>query len=202
MQREILGRLADGRLPAGLRINESHLAADLGLSRTPLREAMLTLAAAGFLDSDMGRGFLVPPLAAGEFREIQAVLQTLQPLALSLTPPLPGDRLMQLANLLGRARTPAGGGRLPDPLPGQWSALVLQDCGNRLLAADIARLEGLARRYWHAAGQAGLTAHDLLASLQELYELLRGGRREQAATHWAGHVARFGAAAAEVLARG
>ena len=32
--------IVDGRLAAGSRINETHLAADLGLSRTPLREAM------------------------------------------------------------------------------------------------------------------------------------------------------------------
>ena len=47
VQKEILARLADDRLAAETRINESHLAADLGISRTPLREAMLGLEATG-----------------------------------------------------------------------------------------------------------------------------------------------------------
>ncbi len=41
VQKEILNRIVDGRLAAGSRINETHLAADMGLSRTPLREAMI-----------------------------------------------------------------------------------------------------------------------------------------------------------------
>jgi len=43
------------------RINEVTLAADLGISRTPLREALNRLAAEGLLE-DRGRGFSVPEL--------------------------------------------------------------------------------------------------------------------------------------------
>lgn len=36
---EILGRIIDGRLRSGTRVNESHLARDLGISRTRSEEA-------------------------------------------------------------------------------------------------------------------------------------------------------------------
>jgi len=44
VQKEILARIADNRLPPEMRINESHLALDMGISRTPLREALKVLA--------------------------------------------------------------------------------------------------------------------------------------------------------------
>jgi DNA-binding FadR family transcriptional regulator len=117
VQKEILARLIDQRLVPGARVNESHLSAELGVSRTPLREAMLGLEAAGFLGSDVGRGFLIPPLVSTPFREAQQVLARLAPLALALTPPVP-QRLMDLQNLIGRARLratapPVRAGRRP-----------------------------------------------------------------------------------------
>ena len=42
---ELRHRIVDGQLPAGERINEVHLARQLGVSRTPLREALSRLAA-------------------------------------------------------------------------------------------------------------------------------------------------------------
>jgi DNA-binding GntR family transcriptional regulator len=104
LHKEILARIGDGRLPPGQRINESRLSSALGISRTPLREAMLGLEALGFLGSHMGRGFLVPPLNAQEFADIQFVLTELKPMALSLSFPLPPGRIMELHNQLVRAR--------------------------------------------------------------------------------------------------
>ena len=82
IQKEIIARITDGRLAPGQRINETHLATDLGISRTPLREAMITLGASGFLHSDMGKGYLVPALEANEFADLQAVVVLLAPAAL------------------------------------------------------------------------------------------------------------------------
>lgn len=191
IQKEVVARINDGRLAAGQRINETHLSVDLGISRTPLREAMLTLVAAGFLDSDVGRGFQVPPLNPVEFVELQAVLTRLAPFALSLTgPPAPG-RLMELGNLLGRARLP---GDQALPLPEavfRWSWLLVEDCPNRLLRAEVLRLEGLARRYWRTAVEGGLETGPLLQSLAAIYELLRAKKLAEAQNAWVEHIGLF-----------
>ena len=47
----------DGRLPAGERINEVRLAQELGVSRTPLREALNRLATEGSLTSTARFGY-------------------------------------------------------------------------------------------------------------------------------------------------
>ena len=104
VQKEILARIADNRLPPEMRINESHLALDMGISRTPLREAMLGLEAMGFLNSDMGRGFVVPPISSEDFRQSQAILAKMAPYALGLTASVPTSQIMELSNLLGRGK--------------------------------------------------------------------------------------------------
>ena len=44
------------------RINESALAEELGISRTPLREALLVMEQRGMLETTLGRGFNVRAL--------------------------------------------------------------------------------------------------------------------------------------------
>ncbi len=204
LHKEILARIGDGRLPPGQRINESRLSSSLGISRTPLREAMLGLEALGFLGSDMGRGFLVPALNVQEFIDIQFVLANLKPLALSLSFPLPPGRIMELHNQLGRARLRAQkpGPERPASLVEMihpYSRLILGTCSNSILAADIARLDGLTRRYWHEAAIMGFDPTDYFRSHDELYELLRKDMRDDAVHFWQGHIERFSAEAARCL---
>lgn len=67
------------RLPPGERINEVELARLLGVSRTPLREALNRLAAEGFLSATAHRGYSVRPLDPAQVMalyEYRAVLET------------------------------------------------------------------------------------------------------------------------------
>ncbi len=202
IQKEIIAMIADGRLSPDQRINETHLARDLGISRTPLREAMLTLAAGGFLKSDMGLGFLVPPLDTGEFSNLQVILAKMAPFALSVTGTPPPGRLMELGNLLGRARLPGNQAIAPADTIFRWTWLLVEDCPNALLRSDVLRLEGLARRYWQAAVAGGLEPEPILQSFTEIYEMLRVKKLEEAQTAWAEHIGRFSIQAISIFARG
>lgn len=203
VQKEILARLIDQRLAPGSRVNESHLSIELGVSRTPLREAMLGMEAAGFLASNVGRGFLIPPLVAAPFLEGQQVLSRLAPLALVMTPPAL-HRVMDLQNVLGRARLRLNASpneRAADLAPAsqRWSSLLLEGCPNRTLGGDIARLEALAVRGWREALWRGYDPTAQLASWTALYEQVRAGQREAAAVAWGRHLEQFGAAASAFL---
>ena len=204
VQQEILARIADHRLPAGTRINESHLAIDLGVSRTPLREAMLGLEAVGFLGSDLGRGFMVPPISRDEFSQTQAMLSKMAPYALDLAQPLPGGLIMELNNLLGRSRIRVSqpGEQRPGAMADlicRWSALCISRCANKMLVADINRLEALSRRCWQEAISLGFEPEAMLAGYEEIYELLRTNHPAEAVVHWENHITRFAAEAARHL---
>lgn len=206
VQKEILNRIVDGRLAAGARINETHLATDLGLSRTPLREAMITLVARGFLKSDMGRGFANPALDPVQFREIQAMLGHLEPFALAQSSTLSPQTVMELNNLVNRARMKMG--REPvwpeqaealTVLVFQWSELLLSQTRSKMLQTEILRLQGLSSRYWYAVSRQGFPFEDLLASYTQFYELLRSGRTVDAGGLWLDQTNYFTTAATNIL---
>ena len=71
--------IVDGQLPAGERINEVHLSAALGVSRTPLREALNRLAQEGTLINRPRIGYTVRPLTLEEFEQVYDVRPLLDP---------------------------------------------------------------------------------------------------------------------------
>jgi len=64
--RHVKDGLLSGRLPAGEMLSEGDVAAELAMSRTPVREAFLRLATEGWLRLFPKRGALVVPVAPGE----------------------------------------------------------------------------------------------------------------------------------------
>jgi DNA-binding GntR family transcriptional regulator len=74
-------RIIDGRLSPGANVGERDLSEALGVSRTPLREALLGLEAEGLLRLEAQRGFFVTDLSVAEAREIYPLIWTLEVLA-------------------------------------------------------------------------------------------------------------------------
>lgn len=62
--------IADGRLAPGQRLVESELAAALGVSRTPVREALRSLAAEGLVEMESGRGAVVKTHDAADLDDL------------------------------------------------------------------------------------------------------------------------------------
>lgn len=63
-------QLLDGRYDEGARLADTELAARLGLSRTPVRQAFVQLEAEGLLELYPKRGALVVPVAASEIEDV------------------------------------------------------------------------------------------------------------------------------------
>ena len=91
--------IVDGRLPAGERINEVHLSAQLGVSRTPLREALAMLVLEGALRSIPRIGHFVRDLTLEEFEQIYDIRPLLDPEALRLSGLPSRERMESLREL-------------------------------------------------------------------------------------------------------
>jgi DNA-binding GntR family transcriptional regulator len=70
-----------GELPAGSDHLESELALRLGMSRTPVREAALTLEAQGLVEVRARKGIRVLPISIADMTEIYDVLTVLESMA-------------------------------------------------------------------------------------------------------------------------
>jgi DNA-binding GntR family transcriptional regulator len=68
-----------GKLPVDQAIRQDSLAADLGVSKIPLREALGRLEHEGLLVSHPNRGFFVRPMSADEAEEIFALRLAIEP---------------------------------------------------------------------------------------------------------------------------
>ncbi|MCZ4521577.1 GntR family transcriptional regulator [Rhodococcus ruber] len=77
-------RILTGTLEAGSVIGQAKLAAELGVSTTPLREAIRRLAAEGMIDLEAHRDARVTAVSADEARHLYQVRESLDPLATSL----------------------------------------------------------------------------------------------------------------------
>ncbi|MTW17834.1 FCD domain-containing protein [Rhodoplanes serenus] len=73
--------IVDGTLASGTRIHESNLGRELGVSRTPLREALKYLASEGLIELSPGRGAVVRQFSAKDIRDSLIVLGELEGLA-------------------------------------------------------------------------------------------------------------------------
>jgi DNA-binding GntR family transcriptional regulator len=184
LRREIVG----GRLAPGSRINESQLSVDLGVSRTPLREALLSLEAEGLVSSEPARGFFVTPLSAREVREIYPIGRELGILALRTVRRVPAatlDRLEAINERFGAARTRA---ERAQQLDDEFHALLIAACPNRRLLEMLAGIQRAMARYERAyMGDAQDVARSARQHAAMIASLRAGDVDAAAATlrdHW------------------
>ncbi|NEC13678.1 GntR family transcriptional regulator, partial [Streptomyces sp. SID8014] len=74
--------ILDGTYGSGELLTEGQVATELGVSRTPVREAFLRLRSDGFLELYPKRGALVVPVSVGEGRDIMQARLLLESFAL------------------------------------------------------------------------------------------------------------------------
>ncbi len=82
---EIKRCILDDEMPAGYQALEQELAEALGMSRTPVREALVRLANEGLVEIRPRHGMRVLPISADDMREIYQILTSLEGTAAELT---------------------------------------------------------------------------------------------------------------------
>jgi len=138
--------IIDGRLRPGTRINEVHLAAGLGVSRTPLREALSSLANEGAVTVKPRRGFFVAPLSAIELEQLYSIRPVLDPEALRIAGVPAHSRLRKLRILnrrLAKEKKPERIVALDD----EWHLELIAECANGVLLEMIRQIMRRTRRY-------------------------------------------------------
>ncbi|HEY9473656.1 MAG TPA: GntR family transcriptional regulator [Mycobacteriales bacterium] len=103
VRRAVRDAILDGELVGGTRLIQGELAAQFGVSTTPVREALRELATEGLVFFDPHRGAVVRKLELAEVREIYELRMTLEPLLVRRSiDGLTEDRLREAEELLAR----------------------------------------------------------------------------------------------------
>lgn len=147
---ELRQRILDGDLPGGARLFEVALASDLGISRTPVREAMARLAEEGLLDRAPGGGFLVRAFSLEDAVDAIELRGLLEGAAARLAAErgAPEAGLARLRGLLARIDAVLGAGGGVDlaayaDLNTAFHAALAELCGSAVLSREIDRVTRL-----------------------------------------------------------
>ncbi len=171
--------IVDGQLSAGERINEVQLSERLGVSRTPLREALARLAVEGALNSVPRIGYFVCPLTIEDFEQIYPMRAILDPAALKLAG-VPDaqtiNRLKQMNEKIEAERHAAQAIDLDD----EWHRELLKGCPNGVLLGLIAQFAQRTRRYELALMRERKGVAGAVAGHTQIITALEAGRLDAA----------------------
>jgi len=146
----LVQRILTGAITPGSRVNESVLSRSLGVSQTPVREALLVLEGQGFLVAQPARGFFVKGFSEAEARDLYPVLAELETMALKAA----GIPSQDILGRLERANDSfAGMTERPDSAIQQdnrFHTLLLMSCPNQYLLDLVGRCRRTVYRYEYA----------------------------------------------------
>jgi DNA-binding GntR family transcriptional regulator len=135
--------LFEGRFQPGEELSDRGLATQFGVSRGPVREALMILAEDGLLEHNQHRGFVVPRLTAEDLNQIADARQPLEVRALELarprmTPESLGtlkERMATLVAVFGK-----DGRKLCATPDFEFHSFIWELSGNRWLQAALRRI--------------------------------------------------------------
>lgn len=141
--------LISGRIADGVVYSSKALAAELGVSNGPIREAMLTLVEDGLMEAVPNKGFRTVPLTRADLAEIYEMRLLLEiPVVARLARgDLPGDRAARLTHLVNTIELTARSRDLAGNLAADrdFHLTLLAAGGNSRLVAAVARLRDQTR---------------------------------------------------------
>lgn len=148
--RELKRQILANELPAGSQLLELQGAARLGMSRTPVREAMVRLAQEGMVEIRPRHGMRVLPVSPDDMREIYEVLTALESQAAELVARrgLEEAELAKLRGAVEAMETALAGNDLEgwSEADRRFHALLVEFARNRRLAALVEQISDQAHR--------------------------------------------------------
>jgi DNA-binding GntR family transcriptional regulator len=174
----LLADVFQGRLRAGEHLVTQELAERFGVSHTPIREALITLAGIGIIDLLPNRGATVRRVTPNEVREVCQVRRALECEATrAACGRIELAELHALALDLRRmtaARTRPGKRFIEEArtVDSRLHDLIAESCGNALLAQEIARLKTLFRAFRDVAWERDEARNDFHRLAEEAHEHL------------------------------
>jgi len=177
--------IVDGTLQPGERLRDPELEAWLGVSRTPIREALLRLERSGLVIAQPGRATTVAPADGVAILSAQQVAASMHELAARLAVPLlredDFERLEQANEQLRTALAqPGGGADAALDADDRFHGVFVAASGNQLVA-DVLEVATPTLRRIERIRFGSLAARDSVAQHADIIAAARAGDAETAA---------------------
>jgi DNA-binding GntR family transcriptional regulator len=171
---ELRERILNLHLEPGARLHEAELAAELRVSRTPLREALRMLLAEDLVEQLPTGGMVVRRLDLQDMRELYAVRAALEGLAVrEACRRLTGADLEALGRLVEQMRLLVDHPAELTRLGGEFHASIAAIAGNRRCQQLLRQLDGHMRRYRALTSRRQPRRLAALEDHRALFEALR-----------------------------
>jgi len=184
--------LVTGRIVPGQVYSAASLAAELGVSNSPVREAMLALVDDGLMEAVPNRGYRPVALTGADLAEITQLRMLLEVPAAGLAAESGLDgRLGELTQLVVKIEQSAVAGDLAGNLDAdrRFHLLLVEACGNKRLTEMVARLRDQTRLYNLPALAASGALVASAAEHRPLLDAVAAGDRQRAETLMREHLA-------------
>jgi len=184
----IAAHIISGDIEPGQKLTESGLAERMGVSRSPVREALLALSREGLITMEPRRGARVSRLDASDAADLYECRMLVEPRCVSLAARALSDETLAELDATFERMTAAVAAR--DPMEyvealKHYSGVALAACPNRALAAMTQNASRSALRYWDLLVRGSSTyMADSLAQNERLHKAMRkrsAAEAEQAA---------------------
>lgn len=166
--------IVTNKLPPGVAIAEQEISNVLGISRTPVREALKQLEAEGLVRHIPLRGTFVEEITTQDLEEIFALRETLEALALKTAiTEITDEELYEIEILLRSLEYDSSNEKFYDS-DRRLHDLIVKHGGNRRLAQILNNLNSQMERLRHIAA---MKPHRLQQSKQEHLEIVAALKR-------------------------
>jgi DNA-binding GntR family transcriptional regulator len=188
---EIRSRITTGRMALGARISDKKLAAELDVSRTPVREALVQLQSEGLVVMRPQSGTFVFDLTIEAVRDICATRAILEAGAIRLAAESgSSDSIARLGLLVGRAAIALDDGDLAqcDELDCQFHEGIVAASANAYLIRAYSGIADRLRALRHRLPRERERMARAIAQHRHIMDLWAAGRLDQATAEISSHV--------------
>lgn len=176
---QIKDALCRGKIAAGDILSENQLAQELGMSRTPVREALRTLASEGWLEIKNGVGAYVKPLSSKDIEDLYEIRCLLEVQAAKTSVYHISDQeIDELEQQFSALLEEYERGKFPDPayfsqLDWNLHELIVERCTNNYLKNIMRNNNSNIKRYQLLSFEARNNMRDSITQHLRILELLR-----------------------------
>lgn len=180
---ELKMQILTGKIVPGTRLMEVELAADMGVSRTPIREAIRKLEKEGLVTIEPRRGAYASQISVKDMVDILEVRQDMEGLAAYFASSrMTEEQMADLKRTSDSYNRAVAEGDMDSMIAydTRFHRIIVESCNNNILVHMIEQLQELVLRFRYIYYDDFRRAENMLEEHRQILEAIRDGRAEDA----------------------